>query len=210
MRRFLYTLFAFLVIGVGGAGADYLVQQPNGFWATISSNTANQPNVSIEGQKATYSYASGPNTSFAASPTDYFVVTGSATKTIRITKFSVCGTATAATTIDVNLIKRTVADTGGTSTAPTAVLHDSNNVAATSTAAVYTANPTTGAGVTFDVKKLNLGALGGAGCIYWQFGDVNGQTIVLRGIAQQFAFNLNAVTAPAGTSLDLKAELTEE
>lgn len=210
----LISLLAALFIGV--AHADYLVQQPNGQWtiikAYVDATGAQQQNVSTEGQKTTYSFAFGPQTSFAVAATDWITVTGSATKTVRVGKLSVCGTATAATTVDVLLIKRSTADTGGTiSSTPTAVPNDSGNAAATAVVVSYSANPTLGTTVgNVDVKKWNVGAAGGAGCVFWQWGDTNGQQIVLRGVTQQLAVNLNGVAPTAGASFDAKVELTEE
>jgi hypothetical protein len=179
----------------------------------LSLNPAQQLLVNTEGQKATYSFAAGPISNFAASATDGLIITGSGTKTGRVTKLSVCGTATTATTIDVRLLMRTTADSGGTPVSITGFPHDTNNGAVSLTAATYTANPTVNDGTNriIDVKKLNLGTTGGqAGCLYWQWGDANGQDIVLRGTAQQLALNFNGVTLPTGAIIDYKIEETEE
>lgn len=217
MRKILFgCLIAAIFASSIPAWGDFLVQQPNGQWTIIKSyidaSGAQQQIVGTEGQKATYSFAIGPQTTFAATPNDIFVITGSATKTIRIGKLSLCGTATAATTAEFSLVKRSTAATGGTilNTA-TVVPNDSTNPAATATFVSYSVNPTPGTAVgVVDAKKLNLGALGAAGCLYWQWGDTNGQQIVLRGVAQQLSINFASATPPAGMSLDVKVELTEE
>lgn len=163
--------------------------------------------------KSAYRFATGPVTTFATGPTDWFTITGSATKTVRVTNIVVCGTATAASTIDLVLTKHSTADTGGTTgTAPTAVPLDSNDAAVTAAAAIYTANPTVGTlvGTAIDTVKLNLGAAGAAGCVSLDYGVRNAQALVLRGVAQQVAVNLAGATMPAGISLDVRVELTEE
>jgi hypothetical protein len=214
MRKIFVGLLALALIA-GVANADYLVQQPNGQWgiikAFVDASGIQQPSILLEGQKATYR-AAGGQSSFDAAPTDALVISGSATKTVRVTKYSVCGVATAATNVIINLQKRSTADTGGTSAGMTLVPNDSASAAATATILLYSANPTLGnsLGQIFS-KRINLGVTGTgtAGCIDIQFGDVNDQTMVLRGIAQQLVLNLGAFLAP-GTALQHTVELTEE
>lgn len=160
----------------------------------------------------TFRYAGGPITAFAASPTDWVVVTGSGTKTIIVNKLSVCGSATSAATLDIVLLKHSTANTGGTSTPDTAVNLSANNVTPTSTVVVYTANPTLGTGnAQLDVKKLNLGPpTGNAGCVLLEYGANGAAPIAIKGAAQQLAINLNGITMPTGVSLDYMIELTEQ
>jgi hypothetical protein len=161
--------------------------------------------------KATFRYAGAGVTSFATSPTDWVVLTGSSTKLVRVTNVTVCGFATAATSIDVVLIKRTAADTGGTSSAIAA--QPLQGETASATAAIYTANPTLGtsiSGAAVDAVKINLGATGSAGCFSTDDGTRNTEAIVLSGVAQQLAINLNGVTVPSGANLDYRIEDTEE
>jgi hypothetical protein len=178
----------------------------------VSSGT-NTLAVDTEGQRLTYSAAFGPQTTFGATVTDWAVASGSGTKTIKGRKLSICGTATAAITLDVLLIKRSTADTAGTiGSTPNAVPHDSASAAATGSLIGYTANPTLGTTTgNIDVKKINLGTpAGGAGCIFWQWSDANSQALVLRSAAQQLAVNLNNVAPPAGLSLSAQWQWTEE
>jgi hypothetical protein len=86
--------------------------------------------VNTEGQVPTYSAAINAHAP-AATPTDWFTIEGSATKTIRITRITVALRATAANQYRVSLIKYSTFLTGGTAATVTAVPHDSTNAVAT-------------------------------------------------------------------------------
>jgi len=167
--------------------------------------------VSTEGSKATYSVGISGFTP-AATPTDWWQIIGSATKTVRVTRIAVSGWATAAIAVDLLLIKRTTASTGGTPTAPAIGVHDSNDAAATAVVNSFAANPsplgTTGG--TLRAAKHNLGAAGNAGTVVWDFTTRNSKGIVLRGVAQQLVLNWGGVAVPSGTLLDVDCEWTEE
>ena len=168
--------------------------------------------VNTEGTKATYS-ASVTALAPAATATDIFTIIGSGTKTIRVTRIQISGVATAAGAYDVQLVKRSTADTLGTSTAPTLIPHDSNDAAATSVVAAYTANPTLGTAVgVLQVKKITVSTVAGAiPIVPTEFRPApNERAIaVLRGAAQQLCVNLNGVTMTGG-SLSLDVSFTEE
>lgn len=169
------------------------------------------PSVNTEGTKATNSYATSGLTP-AATATDIVQISGSASKVVRVTRISVSGLATAAATLDLLLVRRSAANTGGTSTSLTAAQHDTNDVAPTAAVIVYTANPA-GLGAsagTVRGAKLNLGAAGSAGTVTWDFTVRNAKGVILRGTAQQLCLNLNGQTIPAGASLDIDVEATEE
>lgn len=166
--------------------------------------------VSTEGTKTTFSTASLSVTP-AATATDIWTLLGSSTKIVRLLKLIISGLATAAATVDIQLIIRSTADSAGTATTPVLVANDSNSSAATAVVSLYSANPTLGTGVgTIRARKLNLGAVGAAGLIEWKFSDTNTQAIVLRGTSQQLCVNWNGAAVPAGTSIDIEAEFTEE
>src|SRR5438046_2548255 len=65
----------------------------------------------VDGQKATYRYAIQATAPYS-SATDWIVLRGSATKTIRVTHIELSGAATAATEVIMLLKKHTVANTG--------------------------------------------------------------------------------------------------
>lgn len=168
--------------------------------------------VNTEGQKPTYS-ANKTALASVASATDIFTITGSATKVVRVLRVGISGVATAAATFVVQLIVRSTANTSGTSGAATAVPHDSGSAAATATVLSYTGNPTLGSTVGA-IRTAYLGLSGtsgliGGGILEWDFSTANDQSVVLRGIAQVLALNLNGVTVTGG-AFNLWVEWTEE
>ena len=140
----------------------------------------------------------------SATATDVFTLTGSATKTIKITKVAVNAVQTTASQVGVVLLKRSTANTLGTSTAQTAVPYDSTTVAPTATVLAYTANPTTGTlvGNLFTQRVFVPGAATASDAqgLSMAYGDVGQQYIILRGIAQVFAVNLAGVTVTGGSA----------
>jgi hypothetical protein len=148
----------------------------------------------------------------AAAATDVFGVCGSGIRTVIITRMQSTGIATAATTIDAAIIKRSTADTLGTSTAPALVPLDSTNIAATATVLGYTANPTTGTltGI-IAAQKMVLTTSAAASQMYpllqyWPNNITQGLT--LRGVAECAYLNLNGQTT-AGNAIDVDVEWIE-
>lgn len=168
--------------------------------------------VPVDGIKNTYS-ASVLGLIPAATPTDVFTLTGSNTKTIRVTKISFSATQNTSAIRDILLIKRSTANSGGTSTGATAVPHDTNSSSATATALSYTANPTLGTTVgTIRATKYAIPSTNpnsSSTIVEWLFGDSPAQAIVLRGTSQVLAVNLNGITT-AGGSFNINFEWTEE
>lgn len=136
----------------------------------------------------------------AASATDFFTITGSATKTIRVTEFNLQCTETTAGAVAVQIVKRSTANSGGTSTAPTVVPHDSASSAGTATVLAYTANPTTGSlvGLVRATREVWLAPASVANAPRNPFTLYNGLPIVLRGTGEVLAINLNGVTVTGG------------
>lgn len=148
----------------------------------------------------------------AATATDVFTITGSATKIIYVWRITISGSQTSESTENVLVIKRSTADTGGTSSSVTAVPRDSKNPAATATVLSYTANPTLGTTVgTVHSVKLILPAVAPgqpANIIeHIPFGD-DIQPIILRGTSEVLAVNLNSTTI-VGSSFNITVEWTE-
>lgn len=149
----------------------------------------------------------------AAAATDVFTLRGSATKIVRVCQFSVSGTAGTALVANVQIIKRSTANTGGTSTAPVAVPNDSASPAATASALAYTANPTTGTLVgVARTQKLLFDVTTGAGASTSADYEThaNGhRPLTLRGVAETLAINLAGVTLNT-PSVNIYVEWTEE
>jgi hypothetical protein len=148
-----------------------------------------------------------------ATPTDIWQIFGSGTKTVRVTRLTISGTATAASSVDIQVIKRSTANSAGTATTPTIAINDSNDAAATAVVKYYAAgaNPTLGTTVAnVRSQRLNLGAAGSAGFIEWTFTTRNTKGLVLRGVAEGLCINWNGAAVPAGTNLCIDVEWTEE
>jgi hypothetical protein len=171
------------------------------------------PNFGVslnDGLKATYS-ASIVGLVPVASCTDLFTITGSASKTVRVSRITVTATQTTSGQIDVALIKRSTANSSGTSTSPTVIPHDSNSAAGSATIRAYTLNPTLGNTVgTMKARKVFVGStVANSDEFITDFGVRNSQAIVLRGTSQVLSVNLNGVTITGG-SFNISVEWTEE
>lgn len=167
-------------------------------------------------RKATYS-ASITGLAPAASATDFFTISGSATTTIRVTEASCSGVSTAAATATVVGLLRSTANTSGTSTSPTVVPLDSANPAGTAVVKAYTANPTTGTLIgNIRVGSLSTNTAATSAFsnspVVWRFGSNAGaeQEVVLRGVAQSFALNGNGASFTSGAALNCTVTWTEE
>lgn len=166
----------------------------------------------LDGFKATY-MAGTAGFAPAAAATDVLTITGSATKVIRITKVYLSFTATTAVSVPVSLIRRSAANTGGTSTPFAATPRDTTNPAATAAVAIYTANPTAlgaAVGSVLEAGKIPAPLTGGAVQVtVFEFGTGSNQAIVLRGTSQVLAVSLNSVTVTGG-SMTLAIQWLEE
>lgn len=158
--------------------------------------------------------ASTPVFTTAASATDIFNFKGSSTKTVYIRKivWKQANLTAGSTTHTVYLLKRSTANSGGTSSAITAVPLDSSFPSATASGVYYTANPTVG---------TSLGALAHAYRFYGAYPDVEieavltdatkgGSPIVLRGTSESVSVNYNGVTDGIGTSAVVDIEWSEK
>lgn len=158
-----------------------------------------------------------------ATPTDLSVITGSATKTVKVWSWRICTTNTAAGSQQFSLIKRSTADTTGTFVASTVVPLDSASAAATASIGHYTANP--GALGTV-VGTLNTVRIASPVLVPATFAGIvqdacyemipamrNGiyvQPIVLRGIAEQLAINFGGAALVSGQIHAQTAVVSEE
>lgn len=165
----------------------------------------------IQYEKMAKTYSCSANITVAAAATDIAILPGNATNTVYVTKVTISGIQTTGGVSDVQLIKRSTANTVGTSAAMTPIPHDANDAAAVSAPLSYTANPTPGSAVgtvrraylpfsgatatTNDIVEFNFGALG--------------RPIILRGIAQGLAINLGGATLTGGI-LDVCYEWFEQ
>jgi hypothetical protein len=136
--------------------------------------------------------------------TDFCTITGSATKTIKVKEASI--ETTGGGLIDnVLLLKRSTANTGGTSTTLTDVAHDSTNSAGTAIVRAYTANPTALGTLVGNIRGIKTNSplttsSTDPQSLDFKFGDNTEQAIVLRGTGEVLAFNLAGMTITSGNA----------
>jgi hypothetical protein len=193
------------------AGTAQITGAYNGFAPQSAGNDGSILCVSTNSPKPTFRYTAVDITPVATA-TDVLVLKGSATKVIRVTKITIMGSATASAIYDVYLVKRTAANTGGTSTAPTATAADTNDGTASATLALYTANPSAlGTGTNMEAAKTYLGTAAiTSPQINFIWGNRNDKAPVLRGTSEALAINFAGAAVPTGASLYLSVEWTED
>lgn len=139
----------------------------------------------------------------SATATDIITITGSASKTVVVTKWTLSTVQTAAGSNTYIWLKRSSTDTAGTSTTATVVPLDSAFVAGTAVVTNYTANPTAGS-LVGNLKSIKLFA--GTGTVQqetYEWDMTNGgaiRGITLNGAAQQLCLNMNG-SAAAGLNV---------
>lgn len=178
---------------------------------SVSDNNGSLTVDSFEKTRLTYSAAvTGVVT--ATTPSDVFTLTGSGSKTVRITKINVSGASSVGTNATIIVVKRSSANSGGTSTTMTNVPHDSADAAGTATVRAYTANPTPGTLVGLvRATRVPCPAVGTPNItdsvIYEALRGA--KELVVRGTSEVVAVNLNSTTV-AGGNFHFYIEWTEE
>ena len=156
--------------------------------------------------------ASTPIFTTATSATDIFNFKGSGSKTVYIRKITFKqANYTTGGSHNVYLIKRSTANSGGTSSALTAVPLDSNFSSATASGVYYTANPTVGTSLG---TVSHIWVIGTSGPINQVTGALfdstkGGSPVVLRGTGESISVNYNGVTDAIGTSACVDIEWSE-
>jgi hypothetical protein len=167
-----------------------------------------------EGRKQTYRCGIVAFTPIASGGTAPAVsVTGSATKTVRITRIRLSASTQTGAVADISLQKFT-ALSGGTANSQSANVAkmDSGNAAQTAVINQWSVAATThtAAGI-LNAERYEMAAPSATvlpGAIEWTFGDKQGQGLVLRGTSEFVGFLMSAVgTAPVA---DCWIEWTEE
>lgn len=177
--------------------------------------------------KATYSSSFFGFVPFTGG-TDEVCIAGSASKTIRVDRIVIGGTASAIVNLPVTILRRAAVDTGGTVATTTAnpgittqiAARDTGQVTNLSASAVlvsYTAAPTINdtSPVYIDSGTMILSATGtaaGVGNLVFDWSrdiENNVQVPTLRGAAQQICVNFNGTT-PGTASLNGAITWTEE
>jgi hypothetical protein len=180
-------------------------------------------NVDLGGQRsyaATFTALVG-----AAALTDLVTITGAQGRIVKVSRITITGIATAAAVADVAIIRRTTANTAGTSTAvvPTergALRRDGTGTiqadAAYSTVLQYTVNPTLGTanpptGGTIFAQKMAIGTAAGtvADPLQIDFNSLGMEQPTLIGNQDVLAINLAGGTF-AGNAYTGTIEFTEQ
>jgi hypothetical protein len=154
--------------------------------------------------------ASAPFTP-GVTPQDVFTITGSATRVVHVTRMALMTVQTSAGMNAWALVKRSTANSGGTSVLVTAVPADDAFPAATATVRQYTANPTAGA-LIGNVWSGRVAAPAPASAV--TDSEVSPLTdrispITLSGTADVLAWNFGGVALPAGLSVQASVWWTE-
>lgn len=167
--------------------------------------------ITYPGQSPTFS-ATKLALAPAASATDFLTVNGAAGFNISIKRVICNGVSTANASALVQVVKRSTADTGGTSTTSTNVPYSSSVGAGHAVVKTYTVNPgALGTAIgTLAVKFLTTDTLASAtinnaDMIF----DFTSQPVVLRSAAETLALNANAASFTAGASLNCNVEWSE-
>jgi hypothetical protein len=159
----------------------------------------------------------------ASSPTDIFTITGGATVVVHVTHIEISGVTDSAVAVaaDCQLVRRSTANSGGTSTNSPAIVPFDSADTAVATVLSYTANPTLGtlvgtarAALRAQKLMLTLGTYTATDFppvapIIWDFHDMQGKDIVLRGTGEVLAVNLNATSLVGTVSLNISIEWYE-
>lgn len=158
-----------------------------------------QPSAPVYGS---YRAATLPFTP-GATPQDVFTITGSATRTVRVTGMGLCSIQTTAGINAWQVVKRSAANTGGTSAAVTRVPVDDSYPAATATVLSYTANPTAGTliGPVWTGRMLSPAPASVVPLFSRELDFIRQTPIVLSGVTDVLAWNFNGAVLPSGLSV---------
>jgi len=166
--------------------------------------------VSQDGRKPTYSAVIIDYVP-AATATDMITLTGSVGKTISITEVRINGAATTATFANVAMYKRSVANTGGTSTATVITRHDSNDILPSGVVLQYSANPTVGTGTLIRSEHVSFSSAAAGNLVtVWDFANRPSKTVKLYNATESIALNFGGAAVPIGSNLHFTIEWTEE
>jgi len=197
-------------------GTGFKAIQSGKFGTDASSNDSAPIRAESAGSsKATYTYLITATAPYAT-PTDWVVLRGSATKLVKVVRTSFVGFATAATNILFTYKTHSIANTAGTNTNPAAIQRDSGDAAPTALIFLYSAAPTINASAAIVANVWTQLAVTMATAsvlplpVVQDYGLGPYQPWVLRGVAQEFAINFNAVAVPSGGLYTYELTWTEE
>jgi hypothetical protein len=165
-----------------------------------------QPAASVFGS---YRAASAPFTP-GATPQDVFTITGSATRAVTVTGLWIATVQTTAGNNAWLAVKRSTANSGGTSATVTAVPTDSTHQAATASVRQYTANPTAGTLIgNIWSSRVPSPTPTTALSQPWACVLVDRRAVTLNGAAEILAMNFGGAALPTGLSVQAMVAWTE-
>lgn len=196
-----------------GASTDQLSIDPTSKAARV---TLYNPDGSLQvpAVKSSYVAFSAPFTP-GATPQDVFSITGDASKVVRVLCMFISSTQTTGGVNGWQVVKRSTANSGGTSALVTIVRSDPADNAAAAIVRQYTTNPTAGALVGNSwsgfigspapaaVMPAHIGA-------FVNFTEELGKPMILRSTSDVLSWNFGGVALPAGLSVRAGVFWTEE
>lgn len=166
------------------------------------------PDGSLGNVAGKVTFSAGINSTPGASPSDIFLIRGSDTRIIEVTRIMISTTQTTSGINSWYLAKRSTANSGGTSTSVVPVPHDRNDVSPTATILQYTANPTLGNLVGYLWKGHVPSPC--VASFTLDFSKEFGKPITLRGAGDVLAMNFGGATLPSGLVVLGSITWTEE
>lgn len=150
--------------------------------------------------------------SLGATPTDIVTIAGAAGKVIRVKSLIFNGNSATLAAYPIALIRRSTANTGGTSSVVVGRAHDTLDGASAATLTTYTANATAlGTAVgTLHTGRVIAATASNLDRLILQYSWQNDKSIVLRGASDILAINMQGVTLSAATTMDVDLMWTEE
>ena len=178
---------------------------------TIKDGAGNSQLAEIAGNAATYRAAVGA-VAPGATPADFLIITGSASKTVRVKSIHLSGQATASGQMAFTLIRRSSAASGGTPNAVTIAKHDTTDSAATASVTYYTAanTPGTGAGVLYAGRHNFAISSAIQTPTVVDFATRGDKAIVLRGTGDSLAVSYGGGALIGGGVIDFAVEWEED
>jgi hypothetical protein len=153
----------------------------------------------------------------AASATDFFTITGSASAIVRVTHVECSGQATSSSSKLIQLQQRITPDSGGTSSVVAATPNDYNDYPPTAVVTSYTANPTLGTATSgvarAGILNLPVSTAIGTPPLSWDFGAQTrnaAKEMVLRNASQVLAVHGAGASFPSGSVVNCDIEWVEE
>ncbi len=187
-------------IGTDGTGNSY----------DIGANAEHQGLVNTEGQKKTYTVA-GFVTPVATANDILNLAWVSGTVKLLEVQLVFGATAAGLKATGAALVKRSTANSGGSSTTPTPVPHLSTDGAANSVVSVYTGNPTRGTSIgAIRASKIGISATDGTTIIIWRFTDKNDKAPTLVSANQSLSVDLGGDALLTGEVIAYSITWSEE